>query len=476
MPKHEHKPQWVEENGVWHKPGEAAGYGTTSVIEEHRDRYQVPKYDSPPSQQEPHRLAKEFGDAPYDTALFTEKERHDRRAQVRDGQIYRNTFLPDGSVGEAAPVSTAGARAIGTGSRDKYIWVMDQDGEMTLANPKAEMQRISPGSQITDSRSADSLDIQAAENFARVHHTSLSGGEDVAAAGEMRIAGGRLTYLNNKSGHFCPSPGQTGQAIRELYRRGLDLEQARTRVDLTDGETERGIPQEQIGQLLGYGPRDHDVFGELDRHNENKSAVLEELLHLGARPDSASWTNLLPSMLRRRKEGVLNVLPLVHQFDPKQAAAAAARAQARAEALGQDDDCDYADDDDDLPTETEDESEEKSESAVQKLIRQFEAREQDNEEEEEEDDADDDGETSEAEEDQEAEEEEEEIEEEDNQAEAEEDRGERVRALRQRFEGSPNSPESPLTAKRRGALDEAPAQTRDGGRVESLTQLYGGMY
>ncbi len=40
---------------------------------------------------------------------------------------------------------------------------------------------------------------------ARFPHTNLSKGANVLTAGEIEVAGGKVVWINNKSGHFQPS-------------------------------------------------------------------------------------------------------------------------------------------------------------------------------------------------------------------------------------------------------------------------------
>ncbi|HEX6076685.1 MAG TPA: ADP-ribosyltransferase [Micromonosporaceae bacterium] len=63
----------------------------------------------------------------------------------------------------------------------------------------------------------------------RLHHTSLVAGGPVAAAGEVVVHNGRLVEINNRSGHYRPTPEYGYQAIRGLTQLGADLGEARLR-------------------------------------------------------------------------------------------------------------------------------------------------------------------------------------------------------------------------------------------------------
>ena len=58
----------------------------------------------------------------------------------------------------------------------------------------------------------------------RFHHSSLAGGEPVAAAGEMIIFQGKLYAINNRSGHYRPPPITLDRVVKTLKRRGVSFE------------------------------------------------------------------------------------------------------------------------------------------------------------------------------------------------------------------------------------------------------------
>ena len=55
------------------------------------------------------------------------------------------------------------------------------------------------------------------------HHSSLLGGEPVAAAGEMAVKNGVLLFLSNKSGHYRLGAEFVNQALAALRKAGVDL-------------------------------------------------------------------------------------------------------------------------------------------------------------------------------------------------------------------------------------------------------------
>jgi hypothetical protein len=57
------------------------------------------------------------------------------------------------------------------------------------------------------------------------HHSSFLAGGNVAGAGEIKIVGGVVRAISNKSGHYQPSADEMVQVFAELGRRGVDLSQ-----------------------------------------------------------------------------------------------------------------------------------------------------------------------------------------------------------------------------------------------------------
>lgn len=61
------------------------------------------------------------------------------------------------------------------------------------------------------------------QEAAYMHHSSLSGGAPVAAAGELMVEHGKVVGITNRSGHYQPGPEFTNQLVRSLRDQGLDL-------------------------------------------------------------------------------------------------------------------------------------------------------------------------------------------------------------------------------------------------------------
>jgi hypothetical protein len=107
---------------------------------------------------------------------------------VRDGRIYdANGQLAD----------TRGATTTVIGSRpNEAIYVMDSNGNIYASNYQAT---------------------------GRFHHSSLAGGQDVAAAGTIEITDGRIVRITNVSGHYKPGDWQTMQLVENLRAQGYNM-------------------------------------------------------------------------------------------------------------------------------------------------------------------------------------------------------------------------------------------------------------
>jgi hypothetical protein len=127
------------------------------------------------------------------TYLATAAERAPYRIEVRDveinGRIEKRLVDAEGRL-----FDTRRAQTLGGVSR--AIFVMNARGELFASN------------------------YQARGDF---HHSSLAGGQPVAAAGELLVVEGKLIGISNVSGHYLPTAQQTEQAINVLREQGLNM-------------------------------------------------------------------------------------------------------------------------------------------------------------------------------------------------------------------------------------------------------------
>jgi RHS repeat-associated protein len=78
------------------------------------------------------------------------------------------------------------------------IFIMDQQGRIFVSNEQIPFE---------------------------IHHSSLSNGRPVAAAGELNVAQGILLEVSNQSGHYMPPQSLNNQLFVELESRGMPAEQ-----------------------------------------------------------------------------------------------------------------------------------------------------------------------------------------------------------------------------------------------------------
>ncbi len=116
---------------------------------------------------------------------LNEGERADRELDVQGGLlVYRKTGQPF-DTGER---------------REGAIFVIDANGRIFAS------QEDEPG---------------------RFHHSSFTGGQPVALAGNLIVSNGRLLHVNNASGHYKPDGDQLVEGMRFLLnRKGLDVDAA----------------------------------------------------------------------------------------------------------------------------------------------------------------------------------------------------------------------------------------------------------
>lgn len=118
---------------------------------------------------------------------LNETERQALRLTVRDGRLYDASGKPfDTSSGQS--LWSSGGRA---------IFVMDKDGNLYASNY---------------------------QEVAKFHHSSILAGQDVAGAGELQVANGRLEAISDRSGHYQPTQANTWQVVNYLRSLGVPID------------------------------------------------------------------------------------------------------------------------------------------------------------------------------------------------------------------------------------------------------------
>lgn len=59
--------------------------------------------------------------------------------------------------------------------------------------------------------------------LSRIHHSSFLAGRDVAAAGQVQVVGGKITAVDNISGHYLPPAWTLDQLKDLLASSGVDV-------------------------------------------------------------------------------------------------------------------------------------------------------------------------------------------------------------------------------------------------------------
>ena len=101
------------------------------------------------------------------------------------------------------------------------IWVKNRKtGSLEKFRPAISMH----GSYIYVIDSAGRFYISYHNEIDKFHHSSLVAGDPVLCAGELRIdyISGKITYLNNASGHYKPGPENLNLAVKLLRDYGME--------------------------------------------------------------------------------------------------------------------------------------------------------------------------------------------------------------------------------------------------------------
>jgi hypothetical protein len=89
------------------------------------------------------------------------------------------------------------------------------------------------------------------------HHSSLLAGANTAGAGEIKVEKGRLKWISNKSGHYCPTAAHLMQTLYILQKRAANLAGTRVCHMTASGTTQYNSVQEFLTAAQASG--EHDV-------------------------------------------------------------------------------------------------------------------------------------------------------------------------------------------------------------------------
>lgn len=99
---------------------------------------------------------------------------------------------------------------------------------MVFYNPRFWAYVVSPAGRLY-------VHMHVADTF---HHSTLLAGGRVLGAGMIGVSNGRIVYINNKSGHYMPTPAEFFKAMRQLKRFEPTLDLSGALVEVIVGGTQ----------------------------------------------------------------------------------------------------------------------------------------------------------------------------------------------------------------------------------------------
>ncbi|MEI6666148.1 MAG: hypothetical protein WCL53_08370, partial [Chloroflexota bacterium] len=185
------------------------------------------------------------------------------------------------------------ARAAGTGMVTDYhtpekqasnTLGVEESGALTARGKTADFRKteyaMSPTGDVVanlDRTSSDkAIGPDGKPQQRNLHHSSMLAGGDVAHAGHIGAAGGKVNYLDDDSGHYKPDAAHTFDAFSRLADQGsLDPNSTSGRVNLVDKTVTKGIgPQGKTADVHFSG---YQQSGGNETGIRAKGAMLSEL-------------------------------------------------------------------------------------------------------------------------------------------------------------------------------------------------------
>jgi len=158
------------------------------------------------------------------TKYFDDQERDAAAAEINDGLVSQGgALVPNG--------------------KQEYI-IDPQTGKMHLFNGGPQVETFNPQT--------------GASQVQELYHSSVLAAQPVAGAGEARFLGGKVQFINNKSGHYKPNTLFLLQTVEHLLKQGAMLSDTLVKPDgkpLSEQETK--------------------LFGELQTRCEKLSATIQ---------------------------------------------------------------------------------------------------------------------------------------------------------------------------------------------------------
>ena len=103
--------------------------------------------------------------------------------------------------------------------------------------------------------------IYSADKTKVHHHSSFMAGRPVAAAGCWTVKWGKVTYINNQSGHYCPPKDFLEQFEKELKYRGADVSKIERQFGRSVADIERAAKARYspLQVVIDYVPQAKDA-------------------------------------------------------------------------------------------------------------------------------------------------------------------------------------------------------------------------
>lgn len=141
-------------------------------------------------------------------------------ARVTRGRDYYLISMLEEYQGESLGVSEAGGSQVHVAyaSDPTRFQLRIEDHKLVDANG-----RPVSGSGIYKLDRQGRLLFTSIVEVGRVHHSSLSGGRAVAAAGQLQLHEGRVVSIDNLSGHFRPPAWLNWQVVDYLRAAGVEV-------------------------------------------------------------------------------------------------------------------------------------------------------------------------------------------------------------------------------------------------------------
>lgn len=155
-----------------------------------------------------------------------EEEQQKNTLAFKDGKAHKSRVPSgDSDSAETAPVHTLGASGVGTSNAqgaDKHIFAMTKDGEFRTVDAWGEHKEEANEGPAPEGKEGHTL--------VTMNHSSLTAGDAVAAAGELRINDGTVEQLTDNTGHYSADNRMTHNALRTLEDSGVDSHNLTTRL------------------------------------------------------------------------------------------------------------------------------------------------------------------------------------------------------------------------------------------------------